>query len=175
MSIATRTGDNGTTGLLYNRRVPKHHERVEACGTVDELNAAIGLARALAGAGEINDWLIATQKQLVNLMGEIATLPEDLERYDRDGFQRITSAETSRLDGIVADLESRGISYKGWATPGATAASAALDVARTTCRRAERRVSALIAADQLKNPEILVFLNRLSDALWLIARAAEKK
>jgi cob(I)alamin adenosyltransferase len=111
----------------------------------------------------------------VTLMGELATLPEDLERYARDGFQHISAANTKRLDEIVANLEGQGISYRGWATPGATAASAALDVARTTCRRAERRVSALLEAKDLPNPEILVFLNRLSDALWLMARSLEPK
>lgn len=173
MSIATRTGDDGTTGLLYNRRVPKRHPRVESCGAVDELNSAIGLARALAGQDRLNEQFVAIQKDLVTLMGEIAVLPEDLERYERDGFQHITNSQTAKLDAAVASLESQGISYKGWATPGANPAAAAFDVARTTCRRAERRISELIERGDLRNQEILVYLNRLSDVLWLTARALE--
>lgn len=173
MSIATRTGDNGTTGLLYNRRVPKHHARIEACGAVDELNSAIGLARALANRPELNDRLVAAQKDLVTLMGELVVLPEDLDRYERDGFQHITSSHVKKLDDAVAYLEGQGISYKGWATPGATPAAGAFDVARTTCRRAERRVSELMERGEIRNHEILVYLNRLSDVLWLMARALE--
>lgn len=175
MSIATRTGDRGTTGLLYNRRVPKTHPRIEAVGAVDELNAAIGLARALSGAGFVGDNLLAIQKDLVTFMGELATLPEDLDRYLRDGFILVSAALTEKLDKLVAEIEGQGISYKGWATPGATVAAGALDVARTTCRRAERRVSALLESGDVKNPEMIVYLNRLSDVLWLMARWVETK
>lgn len=174
MSIATRTGDDGTTGLLYNRRVPKSHPRIEAVGSVDELNASIGMARALNGPGFIGDNLLAIQKALVNFMGEVATLPEDLEKYRR-AFESITPACTEKLDSIVAEIEGKGVSFRGWATPGANAAAGALDVARTTCRRAERRVHVLVAADEIKNPELLIYLNRLSDVLWLMARWIETK
>src|SRR5436309_12025502 len=81
MSIVTKTGDNGTTGLMYNRRVAKSHPRVEAYGAVDELNAALGLARGTATETFVSDNLLLTQKELVTLMGELATLPEDRERY----------------------------------------------------------------------------------------------
>lgn len=175
MSIATKAGDSGTTGLMYNHRVPKCHPRVEACGAVDELNAAIGLARAAVAHRFVSDHLLATQKELVALMGEIATLPEDLARYAKDGFPVLHPAMTSRLDAIVKEIESQNVSLKGWATPGATPGSAALEVARTTCRRAERRVCALQADGQLQNREILVYLNRLSDALWLMARWVEAR
>ena len=82
---------------------------------------------------------------------------------------------TARLDGLVEEIEAAKVFAKGWALPGANAGSAALDVARTVCRRAERRVCSLHEADQLKNPEILVYLNRLSDLLWLLARRGETK
>jgi cob(I)alamin adenosyltransferase len=175
MSIATKAGDAGTTGLMYNHRVSKCHPRIEACGTVDELNAAIGAARAAVAHRFVSDHLFATQKELVALMGELATLPEDMQRYIKDGFPVLQSAMTSRLDAIVKEIESQSVSFKDWATPGATAGSAALDVARTTCRRAERRVCALHDAGELQNRDILIYLNRLSDVLWLMARWVESR
>lgn len=174
MSIATKTGDDGTTGLMYNRRLSKCHPRVEAYGAVDELNAAIGSARALSPESAMGRHLIAVQKDLVTLMGELATAPEDLPRFLKDGFSVVTPELTAKLDAIVREIESQNVSFKDWATPGANPAAAALDVARTTCRRAERRVCALREAGQIQNQEIIVFLNRLSDALWLMARRAEQ-
>ncbi|MBM3823994.1 MAG: cob(I)yrinic acid a,c-diamide adenosyltransferase [Verrucomicrobia bacterium] len=174
MSIATRTGDDGTTGLLYNRRVPKNHVRVEAVGAVDELNAALGMARAWCGEAGLNDKLLWAQKQLVVLMGELATDPEDRERYERDGFSSISSAQVSEVDGWVAAIEERNITYRGWATPGGTKAAGFFDWARVVCRRAERRVLDLRSAEERMNPEILRFLNRLADALWLFARVEEQ-
>jgi cob(I)alamin adenosyltransferase len=173
MSIATRTGDSGTTGLMYNRRVSKAHPRVEAYGSVDELNAAIGMARATATDAFIQNNLLVIQKDLVILMGELATAREDTQRYLADGFQAVTPALTSKLDVLVAQIESQSITFKGWATPGMTLHSAALDVARTTCRRAERRVFVLSDSGEVENHEILIFLNRLSDLLWLMARWVE--
>lgn len=173
MSIATKTGDNGTTGLMYNRRVSKCHPRVEAYGSVDELNVALGSARAAAQAPFLRERLLAIQKDLVIVMGELATQAEDLPRYVKDGFTIVTHILTAKLDAIVQEIEAQNISFKGWATPGENPAAAALDVARATCRRAERRVCALQESKQLHNDEIIIFLNRLSDALWLMARWAE--
>ncbi len=173
MSIATKTGDAGTTGLMYNRRVSKGHPRVEAYGSVDELNAALGLARATATQTFARTNLLAIQQDLVILMGELATGVEDLPRYVKDGFVLVTPALTQKLDQLVRAIEAQNVSFKGWATPGATVASAALDVARTTCRRAERRICTLQETGQLCNPEILIYLNRLSDLLWLFARWVE--
>jgi len=173
MSIVTKTGDRGTTALMYGRRVPKNHPRVEAGGAVDELNAALGLARALAAQKFVGENLLAIQKDLVILMGELAVANEDLERYVKDGFSLVTPAMTAKLDALVREIEAQNISFKGWATPGATPSSAALDLARTACRRAERRVCDLPAAGELKNDEIIVYLNRLSDLLWLFARWVE--
>jgi len=173
MSIATKTGDSGTTALMYNRRVSKCHPRVEAYGSVDELNATLGLARATAEHDFISGNLLAIQKDLVTLMGELATGPEDLVRYVKDRFSLVTSELTGKLDRLVGEIEAQNIAHKGWASPGATVNSAALDVARATCRRAERRVCALQEAGQLHNPEIIVYLNRLSDLLWLLARWVE--
>src|SRR5438034_1023653 len=143
MSIITKTGDDGTTGLMYNRRVSKCHPRVEAYGSVDELNAAIGLARATTDRQFIRENLLLVQKDLVILMGELATLVEDLPRYVKDGYQLVTPELTAKLDQLVQQMEARPVSFKGWATPGANPGSAALDLARTACRRAERRACAL--------------------------------
>jgi cob(I)alamin adenosyltransferase len=175
MSIATKTGDNGTTGLMYGRRVPKTHPRVEACGAVDELNAALGQARATATEDFVAENLFAIQKDLIVLMGEVGVTTEDLPRYVKDGYSVITPEMTAKLDALVKEIESQNVSFKGWATPGATQNSAVLDVARTICRRAERRVCDLKEAGELKNGEIIVFLNRLSDLLWLFARWMETK
>ena len=173
MSIATKTGDNGTTALMYGRRVAKNHPRGEAYGTVDELNAALGLARATAEHDFVRANLLAIQLDLVILMGELAVANEDLERYVKGGFTLVTPTMTAKLDVLVKEIESQNVSFKGWATPGATQNSAALDVARTVCRRAERRVCDLQTAGEMKNDEIIIFLNRLSDLLWLFARWVE--
>jgi cob(I)alamin adenosyltransferase len=175
MSIATKTGDGGTTGLMYNRRVPKTHARIEACGTVDELNAALGLARASATESFVTENLFWIQKSLVDLMGELGVSLEDLPRYIKNGYSLVTPAMTAKLDVLVQEIEAQQVSFKGWATPGATKNSAALDLARTVCRRAERRVCALQEAGELKNAEIIIYLNRLSDLLWLFARWVETR
>jgi cob(I)alamin adenosyltransferase len=175
MSIVTKRGDQGTTALMYNRQVSKCHPRVEAYGAVDELNAAIGVARAAAEAEYVGQSLTAIQKDLVVLMGELATAVDDLPRYAKDGYALVEPAMTARIEGLVGEIEAAKVSPRGWATPGANAVSAALDVARTVCRRAERRACALQDAGQLQNIEIVVYLNRLSDLLWLFARWAEAK
>jgi cob(I)alamin adenosyltransferase len=174
MSIVTKTGDDGTTGLMYRRRVSKCHPRVEAYGAVDELNTALGLARAAGPPNGLGAQLLLIQKELVALMGELATLPEDRPRYIQDGYAAVTGEMTARLEKVVAEIEAKKIAFKGWATPGATLPAAALDLARTACRRAERRGWALREAGQLENMEILLYLNRLSDTLWLMARQAEQ-
>jgi cob(I)alamin adenosyltransferase len=162
------------TGLMYNRRVSKSHPRVEACGAVDELNAALGLARAELGAEHsIGAEILSIQKTLVLLMGEMATMTEDRDRYVRDGFQTLGGTNVEVLDGLVAKYEANQGGFKGWAMPGETRGAAALDFARVTCRRVERRVEVLMESGEVKNRAIGVFLNRLSDVLWLMARAVE--
>lgn len=173
MSIATKTGDAGTTALMYGRRVPKSHPRIEACGSIDELNAAIGVARAAATDSFISEKLLPIQQDLIVIMGELATLPEDLPRYAKDGYSLVVSEMVIKLDETVQFVEAQNVSFKGWATPGANLTSAALDLARTICRRAERRVCELRERGDIQNMAILIYLNRLSDALWLMARWAE--
>jgi len=175
MSIVTRTGDDGTTALMYGRRVPKSHPRVEACGVVDELNAALGLARSAEQPDFVRENLLAIQQDLVVLMGELCVQPEDLERYLKDGYSLVIPGMTAKLDALAQEIEAQHISFKGWATPGATRNSATLDVARTVCRRAERDLCALKQSGELRNGEIIVYLNRLSDLLWLFARWVETR
>ncbi len=170
MSIVTKTGDSGTTGLMYNRRVSKCHPRVEAYGTVDELNAAIGLARAGAQHELVRAQLLPIQQHLMTLMGELATAIEDLPRYEKDGFPLLTPAMTHELEESIRQVEGQGLTFQGWSMPGANVASASLELARTVCRRAERRACALQEAGQLQNGEIITYLNRLSDLLWLLAQ-----
>jgi cob(I)alamin adenosyltransferase len=176
MSIVTKTGDQGETSLMYGRRVPKTDHRVDAYGCVDELNAALGLARALSHDQFISDQILSAQKDLIALMGELATIPEDRSRYLKDGFQLTNPAMVDRVTSVIVDLEKDKSLYpKDWVMPGNNAVSAALDFARTTCRRAERRVAMLVDEEKDFNPEILRYLNRLSDLCWILARYAEKK
>ena len=178
-SIATRTGDDGTTSLLYGQRVPKDHPQIEAVGAFDELNVAIGTIKPLlasqpANATERSMLLVSVQKNLVTLMGEIAVAETDAERFAASRFEKLGAEEIQRLDAMVAALEGRGLKFEGWATPGATALAAAYDVARATARRAERRLSSLPAHGKTVRPELRQFVNRLSDLLWLLAREAEQ-
>ena len=175
MSIATKTGDKGETSLMYGRRVSKTDHRVDAYGCVDELNSALGLARAATDDSFIKEEILRAQKELITVMGELATSPEDLERYCKDGFQITTGAMVDRVTAVIDELEKDKSLYpKDWVIPGASVASAALDNARTTCRRAERCVAALVNDDKNFNIEILRYLNRLSDLCWLLARKIEQ-
>jgi cob(I)alamin adenosyltransferase len=176
MSIATKTGDSGETALMYGNRVPKTDWRVETYGTVDELNAALGLVRATANERLIQEVVLSVQKELVILMGEMAVADKDRERYLKDGYEVVTGAMVDRLTDVVEDLEkNRHVNFKHWATPGHNLSSAALDLARTACRRAERRVVTLSDSAEFVNPESIRYLNRLSDVLWLFARYVETK
>jgi cob(I)alamin adenosyltransferase len=176
MSIATKTGDKGTTALMYGRRVSKIDPRVEAYGAVDELNAALGFARATSAETLVRETILSVQKELIILMGELAVADKDRDRYIKDGYQLITSNMVDRITACVDDLEqNHHVDFKHWATPGNSLHSAALDLARTTCRRAERRVIALSALSEYVNPETIRYLNRLSDLLWLFARFVETR
>src|SRR5947208_7883207 len=175
MSIVTRTGDGGETSLIYGRRLSKADPRVDAYGCVDELTAALGLARSSSSDKLTSEEIFAAQKDLIVVMGELATAPSDRERYVKDGFQLTTSAMVDRVTAVILDLEKDKSLYpKGWVIPGATAFSAALDFARATCRRAERHIAALSINESDFGVEILRYLNRLSDLCWILARYAEK-
>jgi len=176
-SIATRTGDDGSTGLLYGQRVMKDHPQIEAVGAFDELNVALGAIKPHLGTGT-GDAALTTlirdlQQSLVALMGELACAEADAARYAASKFAKIGDADTARLDAGIAALEAKGLKFDGWATPGATARAAAIEHARVTARRAERRLVGLPAAGRSVRPELLRFVNRLADLLWLLAREAE--
>ncbi|AOS43107.1 Cob(I)yrinic acid a,c-diamide adenosyltransferase [Lacunisphaera limnophila] len=172
-SIATRTGDAGTTSLLYGQRVPKDHPQVEAVGTLDEFNVALGVAKSARPPGCAAPELERIQHNLIALMGEVACAEEDAARHAASGFARLTEADLARLDTAVTALEARGLRFDGWATPGTTPYAAALEVARTTARRAERRLVTLATHGRNLRPLLLQFVNRASDLLWLMAREAE--
>jgi cob(I)alamin adenosyltransferase len=175
MSIVTKTGDKGETALMYGRRVSKSNPRVDAYGCVDELNAALGLARAFSENAFISEQILSVQKDLIVVMGELATAREDIDRYMKDEFKLTDAEMIDRIGGVIVDLEKDKSLYpKDWVIPGGTVVSAALDLARTTCRRAERRVTVFIANEKDFNPEILRYLNRLSDLCWVLARYAER-
>jgi cob(I)alamin adenosyltransferase len=175
MSIVTRTGDQGETSLKYNRRVSKADPRVDAYGCVDELTAALGFGRSISKEEFLSDQILAAQKDLIVVMGELATTPQDRERYVKDGFHVTTAAMVDRITAVIVDLEKDKSLYpKDWVIPGGTATSAALDFARVTCRRAERHIARFMADDKDFSPEILRYLNRLSDLLWVLARYAER-
>ena len=172
-SIATRTGDDGTTSLLYGQRVSKAHPQVEAVGTLDELNAALGFAKASRPPGREAVELERIQQELVALMGEVSCAEDDAARHAASKFVRIDEAALARLDAAVAAIEARSPKFEGWATPGANLHAAALDLARTAARRAERRMVGLAAQGRHLRPLLLQYINRVSDLLWLMAREAE--
>jgi cob(I)alamin adenosyltransferase len=175
VSIVTKTGDKGETSLMYGRRLSKADLRVDAYGCVDELSAALGFARSIASDGFLSDQILAAQRDLIVVMGELATAPSDHKRYIKDGFHLTTTEMIDRITSVVFDLEKDKSLYpKDWVVPGATPVSAALDFARTTCRRAERHIAAFGIEEKDLNPEILRYLNRLSDLCWVLARYVEK-
>lgn len=177
MSIATKRGDEGMTDLMFGRRVSKTDSRVEACGTFDELNAALGMSRVWASKTLVREEIPRIQEELITLMGELATLEEDLPKYREKGKQVISGETVSRLDDLVRKLEEEyGIRYSHWAMPGGSdkAGAACLDLARTVARRGERVVIGLLDGMVIRNREIVRYLNRLSDVIWLLARFEER-
>jgi cob(I)alamin adenosyltransferase len=178
MSITTRRGDTGETDLLFGCRVQKDYPRIEVIGSVDELNASLGLVRLTAKNPITLREVPQMQPALIALMGELATPVGQEERYAQTHPQRITGETVAHLDALVSELETAGaLKFKGWALPGeaGSLSGAHCDVARTVCRRAERAVVALDGTPEaVPNPDIVRYLNRLSDVLWLMARIEEK-
>ncbi len=166
MKIYTRTGDAGTTGLYGGARVDKDDARVEAYGTVDETNAVIGVARAAHPCVGVDAVLEQVQADLFTLGAELACAPG---KEDKLGMPLIDATDAERLERAIDDAE-RGLpELKSFVLPGGTPAAAALHHARTVCRRAERRT---LAAGKLApvRAEVVVYLNRLSDLLFVLAR-----
>lgn len=176
MSIITGRGDSGETDLLFGKRITKTSLRVQALGEVDELNAALGLARAAGGNDEVKALIDRVQEKLVGLMGQLACLPEDDAKYLEKKYAAITADDVRWLEATAHGFEARGIRFKGWARPGAegSLARAGLDFARAVTRRAERGVWALHAESGTVPEPVRLFFNRLSDLLWILARVKEE-
>jgi cob(I)alamin adenosyltransferase len=169
--IYTGTGDQGTTGLFGGGRVDKDDPRVEAYGSVDELNACIGVARAHLGAGNLSERLAEIQRDLFTLGAELGCVPG---KEDRLALTLIAEGDARRLEALIDDIETRLTPLKTFVLPGGSPAAAFLHLARTVCRRAERRVIASRAGSPVR-AEILVYLNRLSDLLFVLAREANRE
>ncbi len=167
MSITTKVGDRGTTRLLSGERVPKDSPRPMACGDVDELVSALGLARFHARKSKAK--IVALQRALFLAGAELAVSSDAAKRLP----QRITAAELAKFEVEREALERRIKMPKGFILPGGTLAAAHLDHARAVARRLERRVVGLARRRMISNPSLLIWLNRLSDYLWLLARWEE--
>ncbi len=173
LRIYTRTGDEGSTGLFGGGRVDKSHPRVEAYGDVDELNATLGLAYAIERMPRIDDVLTPIQRDLFAIGALLATPDRDKMHAHLDKA-RIDESRIAELERAIDDGEAELEPLKAFILPGGTPKAAALHVARTVCRRAERRVVAL--AREIELPELaLRYLNRLSDLLFVLARVANRR
>ena len=166
MKIYTKTGDTGETGLFGGTRVPKNAMRIEACGTVDELNACIGFIRSQIKDTEIDASLHRIQNQLFNVGADLATL----ETHPKAASLRISPTFTPELEREIDRLEAELPPLKNFILPGGSASGAAIHLARTVARRAER-CAVTVAKGEMVNPEVLIYLNRLSDFLFVLARA----
>ena len=184
-AVATGRGDDGTTGLLFGGdRIPKDDLRTEAYGTIDETVAALGVARAELdlkrrldvlppALEEIETLVLQVQRELFVVGAELAANPAAWDRL-RDGQTRVSAAMVEGLDAVLADYEARIAFPTEFVVPGETRTSAALELARTILRRAERRAVTLDRAGLVPGEHLLAYLNRLADLLWVLARAAEQ-
>ena len=168
MSIATTRGDGGQTGLAGGIRVSKADLRVEAYGSVDELNTVLGFARSICTNKDIHDWTEGIQRTLFRLGSALATPPES-----KKVPPIISSEDVDDLTKLVHQIEATEGILADWSIPGAHTESAAYEMARTVCRRAERNAVRLAASGVEFKPEILSYLNRLSDVIWLFGRLIE--
>jgi cob(I)alamin adenosyltransferase len=170
VKIYTRTGDEGETSLFAGGRVPKNHLRLHTYGTVDELNSVIGLARAFDIDDGLNDMLGQVQQELFHVGSDLATPLE----ADVEWVVRVKEEQVSRLESEIDQLSEELEPLKNFILPGGTQAAATLHQARTVCRRAERWLAALNEEESI-NPAALQYMNRLSDWLFVIARAANQR
>lgn len=168
MSIATMRGDTGQTSLSGGKRVSKSDQRVDAYGSVDELNTALGFARSICNHAEITQWTEEIQRTLFRVGSNLATPPDSPKMPPP-----IQAEDVTILTDLVHKLESKEGVLSDWSLPGAHPESAAYEVARTTCRRAERAVVRLIESGESVDPQLLAYLNRLSDLIWLFGRHIE--
>ncbi len=171
MSISTKRGDDGTTGLLHGDRVRKDSARIETNGVIDEAQAALGLARAEVRGSKLDDELAGLERGLWVVMAEVATAPRNRPRLVA-GETLVTGEMVDDLERRVHELEASGTTPSEFVVPGQNRASAALDLARTVVRRAERKAVALGIED---GSHVVRYLNRLSDLCWLLARSSEQE
>jgi len=169
MSIATKTGDDGTTSLSYGRRVKKTHPRVVAYGAVDELNAALGMARSLCDNPHYKSMLELLQEDLIRLAGGLSVDDQDHKRLAESPTIGVHEEQLARLENWLYEMEEEGVKFEGFVLPGSDPFSAALHVARTVCRRAELEVLLLKEAGFMVTACDQKYLNRLADFLWLLA------
>ena len=172
MSIVTRRGDGGETGLLYGGRVPKDDLHTEAYGALDEAISALGLARAMCADVACAQRILELQRDLFTVGAELATEAGERDKLERH-FATVTAAMVEAMDSEVAALEARVPLPTGFVIPGGNPVAAALDLARSIVRRAERRAVALHRDGQVPNREVLRYLNRCSDLLFMLARESE--
>jgi cob(I)alamin adenosyltransferase len=174
VKIYTRKGDDGTTSLWYGGRVPKHHGRTEAYGALDEACSQLGVARALCGPDrtELATDILRLQDDLFVAGAELATAPEASKRLE-DGISRTTEEMVGELESAIDRYMDRVELPPQFVIPGGNQLSAQLDVARTTVRRAERRISALNESDELAGETVIHFVNRASDLVYAMARFAD--
>ena len=172
MSIVTRHGDGGETSLLYGGRVAKDDLHTEAYGTLDEAISALGLARSLCAGTARAERILDLQRELFTVGAELATAAPDRAKLEKH-FATVSPAMVAALDAQVAALEARVPLPKGFVIPGGDPVASAIDLARTFVRRAERRAVTLHRAGGLANAEVLRYLNRCSDLLFMLAREAE--
>lgn len=172
MKIYTRRGDDGSTGLFLGGRVPKDATGPEAYGAVDESVSALGMARALAGT-DVGELLLGIQRSLFVVGAELAT---GSDRRDRlvDGETRVTGAMIESLEREIDEIEDRVGMPTEFVVPGGSPLAAALDVARSVVRRAERRSVTHLRAEQIEGSQVVAYLNRLADLLYMLARSEEK-
>jgi cob(I)alamin adenosyltransferase len=168
MSIATKRGDSGQTSLVGGTRVSKADLCVEAYGTIDELNSSLGFARSICCNKEIAGWTEEIQRTLFRVGSALAT-PADSKKP----ASVVSTDDIDMLTNLVHRLEATEGVLSDWSLPGADTESAAYEVARTVCRRAERAVIRFIEAGAVVQPTILPYLNRLSDLIWLCGRIIE--
>jgi cob(I)alamin adenosyltransferase len=173
MKIYTKTGDAGDTGLFGGGRVGKDHPRVEAYGDVDELNAMLGLVRSMEPMPRIDEVIVPIQRDLFSIGALLATPDRDKMKASLEKA-RIDESRIRELELAIDQCESELDPLRSFIVPGGTAKAASLHVARTVCRRAERRVVALQHTEELP-PIVVVFLNRVSDLLFMLARVANKR
>ena len=167
--IYTRTGDDGTTGRLYGGRIPKSHPAAEAYGAVDETVADLGMARALADNPRLKGVLLDVQRELFVVGADLAANPDERAKLQPE-VSLVTGAMVDRLEELIDQTTAEHPLPQEFIVPGETQVSAQLDVARATCRRAERRGIALRGSGDEVNTDALRYLNRLSDLLFVLAR-----